>query len=282
MWSYDNSFDRLKQTFINFLHHLPVTSGLAVLCIDDPVVREILPQVARPMLTYGFSEDADVRVGDFEQQGMQSFFKIYLKKTQQTLEMEACLAGKHNALNAAAAIAIALQLGVPGETIRKALSKFQGIGRRLQIRGQLPVQDGNALIIDDYGHHPREIAATLDAVRLVWPQRKLVLAFQPHRYTRTQSLFNDFVQVLSQVDKLVLLEVYSAGETPIPDINSQVLCEAIRKNSKVDPVYVGRNENAAEILKSVLSANDVLLLQGAGDIGALAASLPVINQEKVT
>lgn len=275
-WSYDGDFANIKKTFIEFLHHLPL-SGLAVLCLDDPVIREVLPQVSRPMLTYGFSEDADIRARDFRQHETRTFFTACLPNNEE-IEIALNLPGRHNVLNALAAIGIAIEVGVSKEAIQSALTNFQGIGRRFQIRGEYGVAEGQrALVIDDYGHHPREMAATVEAIRLAWPNRRLVMAFQPHRYTRTSALFEDFAQVLSEVDRLFLLEVYSAGESPIAGADSRTLCRAIRQRGRVDPIYVGRDEKLSDLLHGVLEDGDILILQGAGDIGAIAANLPVIT-----
>lgn len=275
LWSYDNDFNKVKRTFIEFLHHLPM-NGLAVLCLDDPVIRELLPEVGRPMLTYGFSEDADVRASNFRQQGTQTFFTVHLPQ-QESFDITLNLPGKHNVLNALATIAIAKELKVSNAAILKALTNFQGIGRRFQMRGQYDFGTGRALVIDDYGHHPREMSATMEAIRLAWPERRLVMAFQPHRYSRTNALFEDFSQVLSEVDQLFLLEIYSAGEHPIPGVDSKSLCRSIRQRGRVEPIYIGRDEKLTDYFANVLQDGDILLLQGAGDIGGIVASLPVIK-----
>ncbi|MGE3919469.1 MAG: UDP-N-acetylmuramate--L-alanine ligase [Gammaproteobacteria bacterium] len=272
-WSYEYDFNKVKKTFIEFLHHLPM-NGLAVVCIDDPVVRELLPIIGRPMLTYGFSEDADVRATNFRQEGTQSFFTAILPNNEHW-EIKLNLPGKHNVCNALAAIAIAHELKISQEATAKALEVFKGVGRRFQIRGEFNFGQGNALVVDDYGHHPREMMVTIEAIRQAWPERRLVMAFQPHRYSRTKALFDDFARVLSEVDSLFLLEIYSAGEEPIKGIDGRNLCRAIRERGRVEPIYVGRDDKFVDFISPVLADGDILLLQGAGDIGGIAASIPV-------
>ena len=274
-WSYDGDFSKIKKTFLEFLHHLPL-SGLAVLCIDDPIIRELLPQVARPMLTYGFSPDADIRAIDFEQKETRTYFTVQMPGTKR-IKISLNLPGRHNVLNALAAIAVGKEVGVDEAALERTFANFQGIGRRFQIRGKYNFPTGKALVIDDYGHHPREMLATMEAIHLAWPKRRLVMAFQPHRYTRTSILFEDFAQVLSEVDRLFLLEVYPAGEQPLPGVDSRALCRAIRQRGRVEPIYVSREEHLANLLPGVLQDDDILLLQGAGDIGAIAAMLPVTD-----
>lgn len=271
VWAYENSFEKIKQTFIEFLHHLPI-SGLAILCIDDDKVREVLPDVGRPMLTYGFSDDADIRATDFQQTGTQSHFKAHLPNGN-VVAITLNLPGRHNVLNALAAIAVANEIGVDAESICRSLQKFEGIGRRFHMLGDITVNNNTALLIDDYGHHPKEILATLEAVKSAWPERRLLMAFQPHRFSRTQSLFDDFAQALSNVENLLLLDVYPAGEKPIASADGRSLCRAIRKRGKVEPVFVGRNDDIADVLVNVMRDGDILLLQGAGDVGAIAQRL---------
>lgn len=265
------NFANLKAAFLQFIEKLPA-NGLAIMCTDDPIVKEVLPKIKRPVLTYGFSNDDDVQAVDYQQDGTRCRIKV--KRSQlPLLEVTLNLPGRHNVLNALAAIAVATHCGVSDEAIANGLNKFQGIGRRFQIHGEVNFGQGPALLIDDYGHHPREIAATLEAVRKAWPDRRLVLAFQPHRYTRTQAIFQDFVNVLGLPDALLLLEVYAAGEPPIPGINSQTLIEAITKTGKVIPVYVPKAADLPNVLRDVLKSGDILLTQGAGDIGKVALEL---------
>jgi UDP-N-acetylmuramate--alanine ligase len=270
-WFYSNNFENIRKTFVDFLHHLPL-SGLAVLCADDPGVQSILDQVARPLKTYGFSADADVCARHFEQQGVRSYFTASFPN-HPAIEIELNLPGQHNVLNALAAMTLALEIGVAPHAIQAALKGFQGIGRRFQIKGELGFGKGRALLIDDYGHHPREMSATLEAIRLAWPTRRIVMAFQPHRYTRTLALFEDFAQVLSSVDKLVLLDIYAAGEALIPGADGRSLCHSIRQRGRVDPIFLPRGEPLADVLVDILADGDILLMQGAGDIGMMAAKL---------
>ncbi len=270
MATYGGDFERLRGAFLEFLHHLPFY-GLAVICIDDEHARGLLPEVTRRVLTYGTDEAADVRATDIHQQGSVTHFTVVHGRGafQVTLNMP----GRHNVLNALAAIAVALELDVAEETIQQALADFQGIGRRFQVQ-TCRRQDGEVMLVDDYGHHPREVAATLEAVRSGWPQRRLVLAFQPHRYSRTRDTFEDFVKVLSTVDALVLTEVYAAGETPIAGADGRSLSRAVRARGQVDPVFVERADELPALLENLLQPGDILLTMGAGDIGAVAATLP--------
>ena len=272
MLTYHNDFNCLKQAFIDFLHKLPFY-GLAVVCIDNSVVKEILAKISRPMLTYGFDPNADFCAYDFMQEGFASTFKVRRSPKDPVLEVKLNLAGKHNVLNALAAIAVASECKVSDEVMLQALRQFKGVGRRMQHHGQITIPNGKVTVLEDYGHHPYELEVTIQALRAAYPDKRLVLAFQPHRYTRTQALFEDFAAVLSQVDVLVLMEIYAASEQPIPGIDSRTLARNIRHRGKVDPIFV---ENAAaliDVLPSILREEDVLLLQGAGNIGSIAAQL---------
>jgi UDP-N-acetylmuramate--alanine ligase len=274
MATYGGDFDNLRQAFVEFLHHLPFY-GLAVLCIDDPEVRALLPEISKPVLTYGFAaDDADVRGLDLTQQGAHTHFRVRRRQCEGELAITLNMPGAHNALNALAAIAVATELGVADAAIQSALAGFEGIGRRFQVYGELETTAGSVLLVDDYGHHPRELAATIEAARQAWPQRRLVLAFQPHRFSRTRDLFEDFVKVLSEVDVLLLLEVYAAGEQPQGGDDGRALCRAIRTRGQVDPVFVEEVEELAPTLQGVLRDGDVLLTLGAGSIGAAASQLP--------
>lgn len=273
METYQNDFNHLRDTFIQFLHRLPF-NGLAVVCIDDPVIREILPRIAKPILTYGFHPDADLRIVDFQPQGFQSHFTLKHAKDEKNLEITLNLPGTHNALNTAAVCGVAMSLGVPDNAIKNALEKFSGVGRRMQIYGELETAQGHVLLVDDYGHHPREIIATWSAIRQAWPNRRLVVVYQPHRYTRTRNLFKDFVEVLSQQpDQLILLDVYSAGETPIPGANGEALFHAIQQQSKTTPVFVPHIEELPNVLNQLLKNGDILLTQGAGSVGTIAPKI---------
>lgn len=272
MATYDGDFSKLRNTFVEFLHHLPFY-GLAVLCVDDPVVREILPEVTRPVRTYGFTPDCDVVASDVRQEGVRSRFRVARKDQPEWLDVTLNLPGRHNVLNALAAITVAHEVGVGDAAILRGLEAFQGIGRRFQLNGEVRTAAGTVTLVDDYGHHPREVAATIQAARASWPERRLVVAFQPHRYTRTRDLFEDFAEVLSAVDALLVLEVYPAGEKPIPGADSRTLCRAIRARGQVDPVFVAQADDLADTLRGVLRDGDVVLTLGAGDIGGAAAAL---------
>jgi UDP-N-acetylmuramate--alanine ligase len=274
MATYEGDFNKLKATFIEFLHHLPFY-GLAVMCVDDPVIRELLPEVTRPVLTYGTAEDADFQLVDFQQAEGVSHFQVLDKKENQGFAITLNMPGEHNALNAIAALAIARNLGVSVDACQTALNKFSGIGRRFNIMGELLVNTNKVLLIDDYGHHPTELTATISATRASWPNRRIVMVFQPHRYSRTHDLFDDFVQVLSTVDVLVMLEVYPAGETLIAGADSKSLCRSIRLRGQVAPVFSESNDALFDILPSLLADNDVLLVMGAGDIGTTVRELEI-------
>ncbi len=273
MSTYDGDFNRLRGTFIEFLHHLPFY-GHAVLCIDDDEVRGLLPQISRPLRTYGTREEADVRAFDIQQEGLRTRFSVQLSEGGEPLHLTLNMPGRHNVLNALAAIAVARELGVDREAIGRALEKFQGIGRRFQAHDGCKIANGKVMLVDDYGHHPKEVAATMAAAREGWPGRRVVLAFQPHRYSRTQEQFEDFVQVLSQADVLVLTDVYPAGEQPIPGADGRALSRAIRTRGQVDPVFINDPSELPEVLFGLLQDGDIVLTLGAGDIGAIAARLP--------
>lgn len=272
MQTYQGDFNRLRAAFIEFLHHLPFY-GLAVMCIDDAETRKLIDDVTRPVLTYGLAEDADVRAVQVRQSGSRMQFMVQ-QAGHDALEVTLNMPGRHNVLNALAAIGIARELGVDEQAIRRGLENFAGIGRRFQIYGDIHTPVGKVLMIDDYGHHPSEVAATLAAIRAGWPDRRLVVAFQPHRYSRTRDLFEDFTQVLSSVDVLVLLEVYAASEQPISGADGRTLCRAIRARGQVDPVFIETIAELPQALAGVLQEGDVLLTLGAGDVGAAAAALP--------
>lgn len=271
METYQGDFDKMKTTYLEFCHNLPFY-GAVVVCIDDPVLRELMPQIGRTVITYGFSEDADYRISEFSQSGTQTMFSV-TDPSGQSRRIELNLAGRHNALNATAAFAMAQDEGVPEAAILAALKKFEGIGRRFQQYGEFDTGRGKVLLVDDYGHHPSEVAATVAAARNAWPTRRLVMAYQPHRFTRTRDLYEDFAKVLSTVDSLLLLEVYSAGEAPIVGADSRSLCRSIRARGQLDPIYVATPQDLPAALADVLQDGDVLLTQGAGNIGALAKQL---------
>jgi UDP-N-acetylmuramate--alanine ligase len=258
---------------MEFLHHLPFY-GLAVLCLDDDEVRSLIPMVPRSVRTYGTRPEADVRATDLHQEGMYTSFLVHGADLRRPLRVTLNLPGRHNVLNALAAICVALELGVDEEAIGRALAKFEGVGRRFVVSEVTDAQGRNLLLVDDYGHHPRELSATLEAARAGWPGRRLVLVFQPHRYSRTQEQFEDFVAVLSSADALVLCEVYPAGEAPIPGADGRALSRAIRVRGDLDPVFAQTVDEVPDLLPNLLLDGDIVLVSGAGDIGALAARLP--------
>ncbi len=271
--TYQNDFSLLKKTYVQFLHQLPFY-GLAVVCIDDPEIESILLDIERPTITYGFSEKADVRAINFTQKRGQSQFEV-LRAGHAPLAITLNLPGRHNVLNALAAITVATEEGLDDDVIQRGLLNFQGVGRRFQVLGELIQKNSKIMMIDDYGHHPREIQAVIDAIREGWPEKQLVMVYQPHRYTRTKALFEDFIEVLSTVDVLILLEVYSAGEQPIAGADGRNLAFSIRTRGKIDPIFVANKKDLPQVLASVLQENDMLLMQGAGDISALANDLMI-------
>ena len=272
MDTYGGSFDVLKDTFIKFLQKMPFY-GLAVVCGDDANIREIMPRIGRPVLTYGFNEDNDIRAVDVDQTGMQSSFTV-LRKGREPLRLTINMPGLHNILNALAAIGIATDEGVSDAAIARALESFSGVGRRFQVQGEYELGEGTVKLVDDYGHHPKEVEATIKAARASHPDRRLVMMFQPHRFSRTRDCFDDFVDVLSQVDQLLLLEVYSAGEKPIVGADSRSLARSIRLRGEVEPILIDPVEgNLQNVIQKVLQANDLLLTQGAGNVGAISVEL---------
>jgi UDP-N-acetylmuramate--alanine ligase len=272
MDTYGGDIGRLQDAFVDFLHNLPFY-GLVVLCLDDPGVAAIIDRVSRPVITYGFSANADLRLRDYRQQGGRSFFAVERADGQPALNIELNLPGRHNALNAAAAIAVAAELDVADQDVATALQEFGGIDRRMQMLGHLSIDDGDVMLVDDYGHHPTELAATIAALRTGWPERRLVVAFQPHRYSRTRDLLDDFAGVLSDVDALLLTEVYSAGEEPIVGADGRALARAIRSRGKVEPVFIEDVNQLPEVLADLLQAGDLVATCGAGSIGAVASTL---------
>ena len=269
--TYGGDFKRLKTTFIEFLHGLPFY-GLAVLCIDDPVVRELLLEIGRPMVTYGMSADADVRAQDVRPDGSGTRFLVTIAGGLRE-EFHLNLPGQHNVLNALAAIAIGRELSVSFDVMRRALTSFEGVGRRCEPHDALHFARGTALLVDDYGHHPREIAATFQAMRAAHPMRRLVVVFQPHRYTRTRDLFEDFSEILSQADALLLCEVYAAGEQPIDGADGRALARGIRARGAVEPVFLRSVQEVPRALESLHKDGDLVLTLGAGDIGGVPAAL---------
>ena len=273
MATYGGDYQNLRSTFVEFLHHLPFY-GLAVMCIDDPGVSNILEKISKPVLTYGFSQEADLQARDVRQQNATCIFNVFFRNTGESFEVHLNMPGEHNVLNALAAIAIARECGVSNEAIQKGLNKFQGIARRFQINGEVSTSNGKVLCIDDYGHHPKELLATINTIRAQWPDRRLVMAFQPHRYSRTRDLFDDFSQVLSEVDVLILTEVFPAGEEPIAGADSRALSRSIRARGSIDPIFVEDVKDLPAALTDVVVDNDIVLTAGAGNIGSIATTLP--------
>lgn len=271
--SYENDFEKLRIAFIEFIHNLPFY-GLVILCVDDEVVRGIIPELSRPYLTYGLSADADIRAKNLTYMGDKTSFELYSKRDDDPYMVTLNLPGEHNVLNALASIAVGQELNIPVEKIAEALEGFAGIGRRMQKIATLALEDGLVEFMDDYAHHPREVDATFSAVRNAWPEKRLVTIFQPHRYTRTQDLFDDFVQVLNRTDVLVLLNVYAAGEKPINKADSHALGRALRLLGKLEPLVLDDENSLAEVLSKIILPNDLVLTLGAGSIGRLAALLP--------
>ncbi|WP_346837147.1 UDP-N-acetylmuramate--L-alanine ligase [Microbulbifer sp. SAOS-129_SWC] len=275
METYGGDFEKVKQIFVDFVHNLPFY-GLVVVCGDDANVREVIPRFSRPVATYGFDEGNDFRIVEVKQEPLRSHFSVQ-RPDGKRLDVCVNVPGIHNVLNATAAIAVATEEGVSDDAIREGLRGFQGVGRRFQIYGEYAVSDDagaeKAMLVDDYGHHPREVAATVQTVRDGWPERRLVMIYQPHRYTRTRDLFEDFVQVLSEVDKLILLDVYSAGETPIPGADSRTLARSLRNRGQVDPIFVETIDQVPPLLADLIEPGDIVLTQGAGNVGALAQQL---------
>jgi UDP-N-acetylmuramate--alanine ligase len=271
--THEGDFSRLKQSFVDFLHNLPFY-GLAVLCADDDYVQSILEAVGRPFVTYGLEPGADIRAVNVVRDGLQSHYDAE-RPGHAPLALTINLPGRHNVLNSLAAVAVATELGIADAAIQKALANFQGIERRLQQLGDIHWSGGRASIVDDYGHHPTEVAATLDAVRQGWPGRRLVLVFQPHRYSRTRDLLDDFGRVLGECDVLLVTEVYAAGEAPIAGADGRAICRAVRSRGVVEPVFVERVDDLADALRGVLHDDDVVLMMGAGSIGIVAQDLRV-------
>jgi UDP-N-acetylmuramate--alanine ligase len=273
METYGGDLGKLHTAFIDFVHNLPFY-GLAIVCIDDPGVCAILPELKRATLTYGIHQDADIRAVSIESDGIRSLVTVERPGCEDLLRLTLGFPGHHNVLNALAAVAVAHELEVADESLQHALAEFEGIDRRFQIIAEERTRAGRVLFVDDYGHHPTEIAAALDAVRQAWPDRRHVVVFQPHRYSRTRDLLDDFAEVLSGVDRLLVTEVYAAGEEPIASADGRSICRAIRSRGKVEPVFVAELDNLADELGPLLEDGDVVLTLGAGSIGAVALELP--------
>ncbi len=280
METYGHDFERLKGAFVDFLHRMPFY-GTAILCTDDPGVRSILPKVTCPVTSYGFEEGAEVRAVNVRAAGGQMFFTVQRRNgvTLPDLDVVLNLAGRHNVLNALAAISVAVELNIPDAAVQRALANFGGVGRRFQSYGDVPALGGGTFrVIDDYGHHPVEMAATLAAARGAYPERRLVLAFQPHRYTRTRDCFEDFVKVIGAADVVLLSEVYAAGEAPIVAADGRALARALRVAGKVEPVFVDTIAAMPQAIINNARDGDLVLCMGAGSIGAVPGKLVLTLQ----
>ena len=267
--AYENDFEKLRAAFIEFLHNIPFY-GLAVLCIDDEIVRNIIPEVSRPYVTYGLSQDADIRAVNILHQQGHTQFDVIIRGQDSQHSYQLNLPGAHNILNALASIAVGCEFKVDHHAMQRALREFAGIGRRMQFVGQLNSGPAEIDFIDDYAHHPRELAASIEAVRQGWPERRLVVVFQPHRYTRTRDLFDDFVAVLADIDVLLLMNVYPAGELAIKHADSRALAQALRLRGKLDAIVLDDGLSLTHSLRAVISAGDIVLTLGAGSIGSMA------------
>lgn len=274
--TYQGDFELLKRSFLQFIHQV-AEDGVVVLCVDNAVVRALLPEVERSIVTYGFSEDAHYRVSDYQQHALQSTFRLTTNQGEQDLTFS--MPGQHNVLNAVACVAVADHLAVDRVHTTKALVDFPGVGRRLQLHGEYGEysdSDRSICVFEDYGHHPAEIAVTIQTLRQAWSSRRLVMAFQPHRFSRTQQLFDEFVAVLSQVDVLFLLEVYGAGESPLEGVSSAALSDSIAAQGEPLPVVVSDTDQLLDQLQCVMAPGDVIVFQGAGNIGQMAKALSVV------
>jgi UDP-N-acetylmuramate--alanine ligase len=270
--TYEQSFDNLRRAFLEFLHHLPFY-GAAVLCLDDPYVEEMIPSVTRAVITYGLSERADVRATAVRQEGRMMHFEAHLPGRAEALAVSLNLPGVHNVQNALGAMAIAWDLGLDLPAIVPSLASFQGIGRRFAEVGEFDIENGRVRVIEDYGHHPSELNATMAAARQGWPDRRIVVVFQPHRFSRTRDLFDEFSQVLGSADAVILTDVYAAGEPAIDGIDSGALCQSIRARGRVNPVLISNVNDIPRELPSMLEDDDLVLLLGAGNIGAVAQAI---------
>lgn len=275
METYGGDFEVLKQTFVDFLHNLPFY-GQAIVCVDDDVVRELIPRISRQVITYGFSNDADVRIENYHQDGQQGKFTV-VREGKANLDITLNIPGRHNALNASAAIAVATEDDISDEAILAAMAGTQGTGRRFDHLGEFDTGNGVAMLVDDYGHHPTEVDVTIQAARSGWKENRLVMIFQPHRYSRTRDLYDDFANVLEQVDVLIMLDVYAAGEKPIAGADGRALCRTIRSRGKIDPIFVPDAQTLPSVLANVLQDGDLVLTQGAGDVGKVAKQLAALE-----
>ena len=272
METYGGDFSKLRQTFVEFLHNLPFY-GLAVLCVDDPVLAGLGEDLGRPLLGYGFTAGADYRVTQLEPAGLSTRFVVERPHPYAPLPITLNMPGAHNVLNATAAVAVATDQGIDDQIIQATLASFEGVGRRFSVYDNVRLGQHTVTLVDDYGHHPTEVAATLASARQAWPDRRVVMVYQPHRFTRTRDLYDDFVSVLSDTDFLVLLEVYPAGEDAIAGADSRSLARSIRQRGQLDPLYAANAQDVPSLLTGLLEVGDVLITQGAGDIARLAIQL---------
>jgi len=280
METYGGDFAVLRRTYLEFLHNLPFY-GIAVLCVDDPVIRELLPEVARQVITYGLAEDADYRISEVVKTGLTTHFSVHRPGEASDLAISLNMPGSHNVLNAAATVVVACDEGLDDGAIQRGLAGFSGVSRRFTQMGELLLPGGAALLVDDYGHHPTEVRATLESTRQAWPERRVVMIYQPHRFTRTRDLYEDFVAVLSRCDVLVLLDVYAAGEEPIPGADSRSLARSIRQRGQLEPIFVEHLEDIPAVLCDIAGEGDVVVTQGAGNVGRLAQDLSAMKFEEV-
>ena len=280
MDTYGGDFAVLRRTFIDFLQNLPFY-GAAVLCIDDPVVASLLPEVTRQVVTYGFADDADYRITGLRREGAMTAFECIRPGATSPLAVSLNMPGLHNVLNATAAIAVATDEGVDDAAIQRGLTAFAGVGRRFTVLGPLACVGGSLTLVDDYGHHPTEVRATLDSAQQVWPEARKIMVYQPHRYSRTRDLYEDFVAVLSQCDVLILLDVYPAGEAPIAGADSRSLARSIRQRGNIEPIFVEHIDEVPAVLRDIAVAGDIVITQGAGNIGRLAQTLSELSSLEV-
>ena len=271
MDTYEGDFEKMKTTYVKFLRNLPFY-GLAVMCADDPVLMELASRVGRQVITYGFSEQADYRIENYEQTGFQGHYRVICPNGER-IDVLLNVPGKHNALNATAALIVAKEEGIDNDSILTALAEFQGAGRRFDQLGEFIRPKGKVRLVDDYGHHPTEVDVTIQAARQGWEGKRVVMIFQPHRYSRTRDSFDDFVQVLSKVDALIMLDVYSAGETPIVGADSKALCRSIRNLGKVDPILLSDPAQLGTVLDQIIQDGDLILAQGAGSVSKISRGL---------
>lgn len=270
--TYGDDFNRLIDAFIEFIEKVP-ENGAKVLCGDDPVIAKLLPTISGKVLTYGFDSSNTIRAENYQQHHLMAQFTLYDAILDQHFDVKLAIPGRHNVLNALAAYAVARHYNIDTQKTLSALEKFQGVGRRFQLYDNIKIPAGKISLIDDYGHHPREIQVTIEAVRKVWPDRRLVMVFQPHRYSRTSEMMDEFVKVLNLVDEVVLMEIYSAGESPIPGITGEVLASCFNQQANIPLSFVPKKESVISELTRVMKANDVILMQGAGDIAKIVQQI---------